>query len=53
MLLLNIGLFALRSAICGAANSMNMLVVGRTIQGLGGGGIQLLTSIILSDLVTL
>ena len=52
-LLLTIGLFALGSAICGAANSMNMLIAGRTIQGLGGGGIQSLTTIILSDLVTL
>ena len=52
-LLLTIGLFALGSAICGAANSMNMLIAGRTIQGLGGGGIQSLTTIILADLVTL
>ena len=52
-LLLTIGLFALGSGICGAANSMNMLIVGRTIQGLGGGGIHSLTTIILSDLVTL
>ncbi|KAF8553817.1 MFS general substrate transporter [Imleria badia] len=50
-LLLTIGLFALGSSICGAANSMN--IAGRTIQGLGGGGIQSLTTIILSDLVTL
>ena len=32
---------------------MNMLIAGRTIQGLGGGGIQSLTGIILADLVTL
>ena len=52
-LLLTIGLFALGSGICGSANSMKMLIVGRTIQGLGGGGIHSLTTIILSDLVTL
>ncbi|KAF8553804.1 MFS general substrate transporter [Imleria badia] len=52
-LLLTIGLFALGSGICGAADSMNMLIAGRTIQGLGGGGIHSLTTIILSDLVTL
>ncbi|KAF8553816.1 MFS general substrate transporter [Imleria badia] len=52
-LLLTIGLFALGSCICGGANSMNMLIAGRTIQGLGGGGVQSLTTIILSDLVTL
>ena len=51
--LLTIGLFALGSGICGGAKSMNMLIAGRAIQGLGGGGIQSLTGIILADLVTL
>ena len=52
-ILIAIGLFALGSCVCGGANSMNMLIAGRTIQGLGGGGIQSLTGIILADLVTL
>ena len=52
-ILATIGLFALGSGICGAANSMNMLIAGRAIQGFGGGGIQSLTGIILADLVTL
>ena len=52
-LLITIGLFALGSGISGGANSMNMLIAGRAIQGLGGGGIQSLTGIILADLVTL
>ncbi|KAI9566090.1 MFS general substrate transporter [Boletus coccyginus] len=52
-MLVTIGLFALGSGICGAANSMNMFIAGRTAQGLGGGGIQSLTGIILGDLVTL
>ncbi|KAF8141325.1 MFS general substrate transporter [Boletus edulis] len=52
-ILMTIGLFALGSGICGGATSMNMLIAGRTIQGLGGGGIQSLTSIILADLVSL
>ena len=52
-LLFTIGIFALGSGICGAANSMNMFTVGRTIQGLGGGGIQSLTTIILADLISL
>lgn len=51
--LLAIGLFALGSAICGAATSMEMLIIGRIIQGLGGGGIQSLATIVLADLVTL
>ena len=52
-ILLTIGLFALGSGICGGASSMDMLIAGRAIQGLGGGGIQSLTGIILADLVTL
>lgn len=52
-ILITIALFALGSGICGGATSMNMLITGRTIQGLGGGGIQSLTSIILADLVSL
>ncbi|KAG6371276.1 major facilitator superfamily domain-containing protein [Boletus reticuloceps] len=53
VILLTIVLFAIGSCICGAANSMDILIIGRTIQGLGGGGIQSLTDIILADLVTL
>ncbi|KAH0828707.1 Mfs1.2 [Lanmaoa asiatica] len=52
-ILMTIGFFALGSGICGGAKSMNMLIAGRIIQGLGGGGIQSLTEIILADLVTL
>lgn len=52
-ILISIVLFALGSGICGLSNSMNMLIAGRTVQGLGGGGIQSLTAIILADLVTL
>jgi len=46
-------IFATGSAICGAAQSMNMLIAARSIQGFGSGGIVSLTSIILSDLVSL
>ncbi|KAF7289718.1 MFS general substrate transporter [Mycena indigotica] len=45
--------FALGSVLCGAAPSMNFLIVGRTIQGLGAGGLTSLTQIVLSDLVSL
>ncbi|KAF8800200.1 MFS general substrate transporter [Phlegmacium glaucopus] len=51
--LIAIPLFALGSALCGAAQSMTMLIAGRAVQGLGGGLILSLASIILSDLVTL
>jgi MFS family permease len=46
-------LFALGSALCGAATSMNFLIAARTIQGVGGGGIQSLAQIILSDMIPL
>ncbi|KAJ7573867.1 MFS general substrate transporter [Mycena floridula] len=46
-------IFAVGSAIAGSAKSMNLLILGRAIQGVGGGGIQAATSIIISDLVPL
>ncbi|KAG8977222.1 hypothetical protein FRC05_002222 [Tulasnella sp. 425] len=46
-------LFLLGSGICGGAHSMGMLIAGRTIQGLGSGGILALTEIIIADLVPL
>ncbi|KZT02796.1 MFS general substrate transporter [Laetiporus sulphureus 93-53] len=52
-LLVCLAIFALGSGICGGARNMNMLIAGRTVQGLGGGGIQSLSAIILADLVTL
>ncbi|KAF9234171.1 major facilitator superfamily domain-containing protein [Melanogaster broomeanus] len=52
-MLLSIALFAIGSGVSGGATSMNMLIAGRAIQGLGGGGIQSLTGIILADLVSL
>ncbi|KAN0135475.1 MFS general substrate transporter [Lactarius tabidus] len=46
-------LFALGSTISGAASSMNMLIAGRTVQGLGAGAITSSVQIVISDLVTL
>ncbi|KAG8934110.1 hypothetical protein FRC02_010593, partial [Tulasnella sp. 418] len=46
-------LFAIGSGICGGAKNMGMLIAGRTIQGMGGGGILSLTEIIVADLVAL
>ncbi|KAF8514423.1 iron permease [Hysterangium stoloniferum] len=53
ILLIFLSIFALGSALCGAAQSMDMLIGGRTVQGVGAGGILSLTEIILSDLVPL
>nr|VWO96716.1 DHA14-like major facilitator [Ganoderma boninense] len=53
ILLIGLALFAVGSALCGAASSMAMLIGGRTVQGLGAGVILALTEIILADLVPL
>ncbi|HXR85989.1 MAG TPA: MDR family MFS transporter [Stellaceae bacterium] len=46
-----IAIFLLGSVICGAAQSMAMLIGGRAIQGLGGGGLLSLSQTIMADLV--
>ncbi|KAH9900467.1 putative efflux pump antibiotic resistance protein [Xylariomycetidae sp. FL2044] len=46
-------LFIIGSGICGGSSSMSMLIAGRIVQGIGGGGIQLLTETIITDLVPL
>ncbi|KAF7309858.1 MFS general substrate transporter [Mycena indigotica] len=53
IMLAAITLFCIGSALCGAARNMNVLIAGRTIQGLGGGAITALNQIILADLVPL
>ncbi|KIK97458.1 hypothetical protein PAXRUDRAFT_10179 [Paxillus rubicundulus Ve08.2h10] len=46
-------MFLLGSALCGAAQSMNWLIVSRAVQGIGGGGIIQLVVITVSDIVPL
>ncbi|KAI5476403.1 MFS multidrug transporter [Pseudohyphozyma bogoriensis] len=46
-------LFAVGSAICGAAPTMNVLIVGRSVQGVGGGGILTMVEILAVDLIPL
>ncbi|KAK4161769.1 MFS general substrate transporter [Cladorrhinum sp. PSN259] len=46
-------LFTLGSGICGGANSSAMLIAGRTVQGMGAGGINIIVDVIVSDLVPL
>lgn len=41
------------SVMCGCANSILFLVIGRGVQGLGGGGIQAIGEITVSDITTL
>lgn len=45
--------FAVGSALCGASQSMNMLIGSRALQGIGGGAIMSLTQIIIGDIVPL
>ncbi|KAF8984810.1 hypothetical protein BGZ52_012106 [Haplosporangium bisporale] len=47
------GVFLLGSTLCGASQSMAMLIISRAIQGLGGSGIIALTMILVADIVPL
>lgn len=53
MILLCISLFTIGCAICGWAPNFNVLVMGRFITGIGGGGLSSLITIVMSDLVSL
>jgi EmrB/QacA subfamily drug resistance transporter len=46
-----IGLFLVGSVIAGAAQNMTMLIIGRAVQGLGGGGLMITSQAIIADLV--
>ena len=50
LMLIGIGIFVLGSTLCGAAQSMEMLILFRAIQGLGGGAIYALSFIIVGVL---
>ena len=47
------GLFFASSILCAKASSMKMLIVGRTFQGVGGGGLAPLVMITISDLFSI
>lgn len=53
LIIFAVGMFLVGSAISGAAPSMNALIAGRVLQGIGGGGITLLVNLIVCDLVPL
>ena len=50
LMLIGIGIFVLGSTLCGAAQSMEQLVLFRAVQGLGGGAIYALSFIIVGIL---
>ncbi|HYH41580.1 MAG TPA: MFS transporter [Burkholderiales bacterium] len=51
MLLLALGIFTLGSVACAAAQSMPQLIAGRVIQGMGGGGLMMLSHALVGELV--
>lgn len=53
IILLSIALFLIGSAIAGAATDMGMMISGRVIQGIGGGGISNLVNVIVADIIDL
>ena len=48
-----IGIFGLGAIVFGTARSMKVLIISRAIQGIGGGGLETLSEIILTDMTTL
>ncbi|MCJ1331895.1 hypothetical protein MMC10_008587 [Thelotrema lepadinum] len=50
--LISVALFAIGAGLAGGATSIGMLIAGRSVQGLGAGGIFVLVEIIICDLVS-
>jgi EmrB/QacA subfamily drug resistance transporter len=53
IMILVVCLFALGSGIAGGSTNLAMLIAGRAIQGIGGGGVNLVIQLIVCDLVPL
>ena len=53
MMLIALVLFLVGAIVCGTSTSFLSLLLGRSIQGVGGGGIIVLIEIIITDLVPL
>ncbi|KIV88907.1 hypothetical protein PV10_08536 [Exophiala mesophila] len=52
-LLLTVALYFVSSIVCALSNSMGMLIVGRALQGISGGGLGSLVIIVISDLFSI
>ena len=52
MMLTAIGLFVAGSVVCALAPNMPVLILGRGLQGLGGGGILPLAQAVIADIIT-
>ncbi|KAH9214651.1 major facilitator superfamily domain-containing protein [Leptodontidium sp. 2 PMI_412] len=53
LMISSVAVFVFGSGICGGASNSAMLIAGRTIQGIGGGGVNVLIELIICDLVPL
>ncbi|KAK0732532.1 major facilitator superfamily domain-containing protein [Apiosordaria backusii] len=53
MLLLANAIFMVGSLICAVSNNIGMLIAGRAVQGLGGGGLTILVKIVIGDIFPL
>lgn len=53
LILISVLLFALGSGLCGGASNNAMMIGGRSVQGVGGGGILTMSEIIVCDLVSI
>jgi MFS family permease len=53
LLFVNIAIFLVGSALCGASQSFIMFIISRAIQGIGAGGIMPLMTIIIGDILPL
>jgi len=51
MMMFALAVFIISSVLCGISSSMNMLIVFRGIQGIGGGGLMALCMIIVADII--
>ncbi len=51
VLLTSIALFVLASAFCALAYTMPLLIVARTLQGIGGGGLRSITQVVIADII--
>jgi MFS family permease len=52
-MIFSVVVFTLGSGVCGGASSMNMLIASHAVQGIGGGGINMLVELIVCDLLPL
>ncbi|RAH68038.1 MFS general substrate transporter [Aspergillus aculeatinus CBS 121060] len=53
LMIISVVIFAVGSAIAGSANTTTAIIAGRAIQGIGGGGINILVDTVICDLVPL